>query len=241
VTGDGSPGSLPPGLDVAAVAAAAAEFTRLREQAADGEDLVCTGGDLSPSTLVGAYATGLFPMGLGRGGGPPLAWWSPDPRGVLPLDGLLVSRSLRRSVRHFEIRVDTAFADVVRACADPSRSGRWITRDVARAYRALHGLGLAHSVETWRDGRLVGGLYGVCLGGLFAGESMFHHETDASKAALVALVALLRADGDERRLLDVQWRTDHLATLGVVEIGREEYLRRLVPALRAPDPRFPRG
>ena len=229
---------VPAGLDAPAVAAAAAEFARLLAGAGEREDLVCTGADLSPSTLVAAYATGLFPMGLGRHGGRPLGWWSPDPRGVLPLDGLRVSRSLRRSLRGFEVRVDTAFDDVVRACADPSRSGRWITREVARAYRTLHGLGLAHSVETWRDGRLVGGLYGVGLGGLFAGESMFHRETDASKAALVALVGLLRADGDARRLLDVQWRTDHLGSLGVVEVPREEYLGRLAVALRAPAAAF---
>jgi leucyl/phenylalanyl-tRNA--protein transferase len=230
------PARLPAGLDPRSVGAAAAEFVRLRDEAAEHEDLVCTGADLSPGTLVAAYATGLFPMGLGEHGGRPLGWWSPDPRGVLPLDGLRVSRSLRRSLRGFEVRVDTAFDDVVRACADPTRSGRWITREVFEAYRALHALGLAHSVETWRDGHLVGGLYGVGLGGLFAGESMFHRETDASKAALVGLVERLGADGDDRRLLDVQWRTDHLASLGVVEVPREEYLRRLALALQAPPP-----
>jgi len=201
-----------------------------------GEDLVGVGADLEPGTLLAAYRHGLFPMGLGRNGRGPIGWWAPDPRGVLPLDGLRVSRSLRRARTRFEIRVDTAFDQVVAACADPSRSGRWITDAVTRAYRALHDLGWAHSVECWRDGRLVGGLYGVSVGGLFAGESMFHRETDASKVALVALVAILAEDGDPRRLLDVQWRTDHLASLGVVEVPRDRYLRLLADALECPQP-----
>jgi len=189
-------------------------------------------------------------MGLGGRGEPPLGWWSPDPRGVLPLDGLRVSRSLRRSARRLRTTVDTAFDAVVAGCADPSRSGRWITDEVAAAYSRLHRLGWAHSVEVWDDagsgpgsgsrsgggGELVGGLYGVGVGGLFAGESMFSRATDASKVALVRLVEVLGADDDGRRLLDVQWRTDHLASLGVVEVAREEYLRRLARALRAPAP-----
>ena len=205
--------------------------------AVPGEDLIGVGADLEPGTLLAGYRSAVFPMGLGRHGRGPLGWWSPDPRGVLPLDGLVVSRSLSRSCRRFEIRLDTAFDDVVAACADPRRPGRWITPRIAEAYRRLHGLGWAHSVECWREGRLVGGLYGVALGGLFAGESMFHRETDASKVALVALVRLLAEDRDERRLLDVQWRTEHLASLGVVEISRQEYRRRLARALTAPRPR----
>jgi leucyl/phenylalanyl-tRNA--protein transferase len=205
--------------------------------AVPGEDLIGVGADLEPGTLLAGYRSAVFPMGLGRHGRGPLGWWSPDPRGVLPLQELVVSRSLRRSCRRFEIRLDTAFDDVVAACADPRRPGRWITPRIAEAYRRLHGLGWAHSVECWHDGRLVGGLYGVALGGLFAGESMFHHETDASKVALVALVGLLAEDRDERRLLDVQWRTEHLASLGVVEISREDYRRRLARALTAPRPR----
>lgn len=203
-----------------------------------GEDLVGVGADLEPGTLLAGYRAGVFPMGTGRGGRGPTGWWSPDPRGVLPLDRLRVSRSLRRSCARFEIRVDTDFDGVLQACADPSRSGRWITPRMAEAYRRLHRLGWAHSVECWRDGRLVGGLYGVGIGGLFAGESMFHRETDASKVALVALVALLRADGDPRRLLDVQWRTDHLASLGVREVPRPVYLALLARALQAPPPQF---
>jgi leucyl/phenylalanyl-tRNA--protein transferase len=201
-----------------------------------GEDLIGVGADLEPGTLLAAYRTGVFPMGLGRGGRGPVGWWSPDPRGVLPVEGLRVSRSLRRSVRRFEIRVNTAFAEVVDACADPHRPGRWITPRLAEAYRRLHGLGWAHSVEAWHDGRLVGGLYGVSVGGLFAGESMFHHETDASKVALVALVRLLAADADPRRLLDVQWCSDHLASLGSVPVPREQYLRLLGRALTGPPP-----
>jgi leucyl/phenylalanyl-tRNA--protein transferase len=203
-----------------------------------GEDLVAVGGDLQPGTLLAAYRAGLFPMGVGRHGGVPMGWWSPDPRGVLPLDGLRVSRSLRRAVRRFEVTVDTAFDDVLAACGDPGREGRWITADIAQAYGELHRLGWAHSVECWREGRLAGGLYGLAVGGLFAGESMFHRESDASKVALVALVALLARDGDSRRLLDVQWRTEHLASLGVIDVPRPEYLRRLRLALRCDPPAF---
>jgi leucyl/phenylalanyl-tRNA--protein transferase len=205
--------------------------------AVDGEDLVGVGADLEPGTLLAAYRAGIFPMGLGRRGHSPMGWWSPDPRGVLPLDGLLVSRSLRRSLRRFEIRVDTAFDAVVTGCADPRRRGRWITESVAVAYARLHELGWAHSVECWSGGELVGGLYGVSIGGLFAGESMFHRATDASKAALVGLVEVLRQDGDRRRLFDVQWLTPHLASLGVVEIPRARYLELLAEALAVPAPR----
>lgn len=201
-----------------------------------GEDLVGVGADLEPGTLLAAYRSGLFPMGLGRNGRGPIGWWAPDPRGVLPVGGLRVTRSMRRARRRFEIRVDTAFADVVAACGDPSRSGRWITDAVVRAYLALHELGWAHSVECWSGDRLAGGLYGVAVGGLFAGESMFHRETDASKVALMGLTELLGADGDPRRLLDVQWRTPHLASLGVIEVSRAEYQRLLGEALECPLP-----
>ena len=189
------------------------------------------GADLDPGTVFAAYCRGLFPMHLDTG---ELAWWSPDPRGVLPLDGLRVSKSLRSSIRHYTVTVDAAFADVMTACADERRDQGWITPDFVEAYTQLHRLGWAHSVETWDDaGRLVGGLYGVSIGGLFAGESMFHTARDASKVALVALVSILRRDGLDR-LLDVQWRTDHLATLGVVEIPRSEYVQRLAAALTLP-------
>ena len=204
--------------------------------AVPGEDLVGVGADLEPGTLLAAYRSGLFPMGLGRVGRGPIGWWSPDPRGILPLDGLRISRTLRRATARFEIRVDTVFAEVLAGCAEPSRSGRWITDGIADAYGRLHTSGWAHSVECWREGRLAGGLYGVAVGGLFAGESMFHRETDASKVALVALVEILRHDGDPRRLLDVQWRTDHLASLGVVEVPRRRYLDLLADALACSPP-----
>ena len=165
-----------------------------------------------------------------------MAWWSPEERGVLPLSRLRVSRSLRQSARHFEIRVDTAFAEVVAGCADPSRPGGWIDEAIVSAYTALHRLGWVHSVETWRDGRLVGGLYGVAIGGLFAGESMFTRERDASKVALMGLVDLLSDEYAERRLLDTQWQTDHLATLGVEQLPRPVYLQRLADALTLPLP-----
>ncbi len=217
------------------VAAIGAEFDRLLSRVEPGDDLVCVGADLRPATLLAAYARGLFPMGLGRHGHGQLGWWSPDPRGVLPLDGFVASRSLRRSRRRFEITLDTAFDQVVLGCAAPQRLGRWITPAIAEAYSQLHRAGHAHSVEIWLDGRLVGGLYGVGVGGLFAGESMFHRERDASKVALLALVGLLRADAAPR-LLDVQWRTEHLASLGVVEVSRADYLRRLAEVLDAPPP-----
>ncbi len=203
---------------------------------AEGGDLVAVGADLEPGTLLAAYRSGLFPMPVDVGETGPMAWWSPDPRGVVPLDGLKVSRSLRAAVRRYEVRVDTAFADVVEACADDARPGGWISGDVRAAYVRLHELGWAHSVEAWDHEGLVGGLYGVAVDGLFAGESMFHRRTDASKVALVALVELLREDGDDRRLLDVQWATDHLRTLGAVELPRAQYLERLAVAREAPLP-----
>lgn len=165
-----------------------------------------------------------------------LAWWSPDPRGILPLDALIVSRSLRRSCARYEVTVDRAFEDVIDACGEPTREGGWINQQIRDAYVRLHLLGVAHSVETWsrEDGSLAGGLYGVAMRGLFAGESMFHHQRDASKVALVALVSALR--GHQDAMLDVQWLTPHLASLGAVEIPRREYLARLARALRAPSP-----
>nr|WP_235547735.1 MULTISPECIES: leucyl/phenylalanyl-tRNA--protein transferase [unclassified Nocardioides] len=197
--------------------------------------MVGIGADLAPGTLLAAYRRGLFPMPSGTRG-VPTYWFCPVRRGVLPLDGLVVSKSLRRSCREYEIRVDTAFAEVVEACADPARPQGWIDGDIQAAYLRLHELGWAHSVEAWQGGRLVGGLYGVGIGGLFAGESMFHRERDASKVALVALVERLRATYPSERLLDVQWVTPHLASLGVVEIPRAEYLRRLARALHVREP-----
>ena len=198
------------------------------------DDLIAIGADLSPGTLLTAYRSGLFPMPFEGAAAP--GWWSPLERGVLPLDGLRVTRSLRRSVRRFEIRVDTALPEVLAGCADPHRAGGWIDTDVRAAYLDLHERGWVHSVEAWREGELVGGLYGVAIGGLFAGESMFHRERDASKAALVGLVELLSDEYAEARLLDTQWVTDHLASLGVSEVPRAEYLERLRRALALPLP-----
>jgi leucyl/phenylalanyl-tRNA--protein transferase len=200
---------------------------------ADEAGVVGLGADLEPATLLEAYRHGLFPMPLHRDG--PMAWWSPDPRGFLPLDGLLVSRSLRRSCARYDIRIDTAFAEVVEGCSHPARPGGWITADIRRAYTRLHELGWAHSVEAWDEDGLAGGLYGVAIGGLFAGESMFHRGTDASKVALVRLVEHLRS-GVPGRLLDVQWPTEHLVSLGVVSVPRSRYQRLLADALELPLP-----
>jgi len=191
-----------------------------------GEDLVAVGADLEPGTLLAAYRSGLFPMPVDpRRRRSKMAWFSPDPRGIIPLDGLHVSRSLRRSMRRFDVTMDTRFREVVVACGDPGRPGRWITNPIVDAYAALFDLGWAHSVEVHEHGELVGGLYGLRIERFFAGEAMFHTATDASKTALVALVEWLTSTGAE--LLDVQWVTDHLATLGAVAVPRTEYLRRL--------------
>jgi leucyl/phenylalanyl-tRNA--protein transferase len=204
---------------------------------ADDSGVVAVGGDLEPGTLLAAYRSGLFPMPFGRRG--EVGWWSPDPRGVIPLDGLLVTKSLRRSCRRYEVRVDCAFGDVIDACADPRRPDGWITSEMRAAYVRLHELGWAHSVEAWdpTDDTLVGGLYGVAIGGLFAGESMFHRRTDASKVALVGLIDVLGHGPAAGRLLDVQWVTPHLATLGAEEVPRRRYLELVRRAVRLPRPR----
>jgi leucyl/phenylalanyl-tRNA--protein transferase len=206
-------------------------------ETADPLGLLGVGADLEPGTLLAAYRSGIFPMPGGRRGA--MGWWSPDPRGVLPIDGVHVSRSLRRTRRRFEITVNTAFDDVVAACADPRRPHGWITPKLRRAYRRMHDLGWAHSVEARTgDGTLAGGVFGLAIGGFFAGESMFHRETDASKAAVVALCEVL-ASGEgppAQRLFDVQWTTDHLRTLGAVDLPRPVYLDRLAAALELPLP-----
>jgi len=195
---------------------------------------------LTPELLLKAYAAGVFPMAESRGD-PDVFWVDPEWRGILPLDGFHVPRRLRRRVRaaEFEVRADTAFAEVMRACAEPTadRPDTWISDEILGAYAQLFRLGFAHSVECWRDGRLAGGLYGVSLGGVFFGESMFTRETDASKVALVHLVARLIKGG--YALLDTQFITDHLTQFGAVEIRREDYQRRLVAALDLVDARFP--
>ena len=193
-----------------------------------GQDVVAVGADLSASTVFAAYRSGLFPMRLDTDD---LAWWSPDPRGILPLEELRVSRSLRRSMRRFTYTVDRAFTRVMAECADERRPSGWITPDFIETYSELHRMGWAHSVEVWREDRLVGGLYGIEIGGLFAGESMFHRETDASKAALVACVRSVAARGVT--LFDVQMETAHLMSMGAEIWSRDRYLDALGPACRA--------
>jgi leucyl/phenylalanyl-tRNA--protein transferase len=194
------------------------------------EDLVAVGGDLSPGTILAGYRQGLFPMHLEDGR---LGWWSPVERGVIPLDRFQISKSLRRSLRRFRVTFDQDLAGVIEGCADPDRPNGWITSEIKAAYAELGRLGWVHSIETWTaDGELAGGLYGVKIGGLFAGESMFSEHRDASKVALVALVGALSAVPSA--LLDVQWATPHLKSLGAIAVDRPEYFRRLARALRAP-------
>ncbi len=184
---------------------------------------------IAPDALLSAYTSGWFPMAVAPG---EIRWYSPDPRGIIPLDTFHVPRRLARTLRQarFEIRVDTSFRAVIEACAArEDADGDWIDREIIESYCALHEQGFAHSLETWRDGVLVGGLYGVSIRGAFFGESMFHRVSDASKAALAALVDRLRARG--YALLDTQWVTEHLAQFGAVEIPRRRYLRMLDEAL----------
>jgi leucyl/phenylalanyl-tRNA--protein transferase len=199
---------------------------------AEPEGLLAIGGDLSAERLMAAYRQGIFPW-FEPGG--PILWWSPDPRLVLPADELRIARRLARTIRQgrFEPRYDTAFARVIRACAETPRDhehGTWITPEMQRAYTQLYELGHAHCMETWRDGRLVGGVYGVRVGRVFCGESMFHHETDASKVALAALVARLRLEGVD--LIDCQVASEHLVRLGAREIPRAAFLRILKSGLK---------
>lgn len=197
-------------------------------ESADENGVVGIGADLSPETLLQAYTSGIFPMPLEANG--QIVWWSPDPRAIIPLDDLHIARSLRKSMRRFTFTFNTAFDEVLDHCADPGRPHGWIDDQIRRAYRDLHELGWAHSVETRNaEGDLVGGVYGLGMARFFAGESMFHTETDASKAALVALIDELRSVGVT--LFDAQWLTPHLESLGAVEIPRSEYLRRLSDAV----------
>lgn len=195
---------------------------------ADENGLVGAGADLEPGTLLMAYKNGLFPMPLGD----TLGWWSPDPRGVLPLSYLKVGKSLRRSCKEFEIRIDHSFDKVIDLCANPSRPHGWINTEIREAYLKLHELGWAHSVETWQNGELCGGLYGVAIGAFFAGESMFHSAPNASKVALVALVDAMKMTGGA--LIDIQWNTPHLESLGAIEIERDNYIEMLTEATQRP-------
>jgi leucyl/phenylalanyl-tRNA--protein transferase len=185
---------------------------------------------IPPDVLLAAYASGWFPMAVEPG---EIRWYSPDPRGILPLERFRASKRLSRVVRQgrFEIRIDHDFAAVIHACAErPDEDGSWIDEEIVQSYCALHRHGFAHSVEAWEGGALVGGLYGVALGGAFFGESMFHRVTDASKVTLAALVERLRSGGFV--LLDTQWVTEHLARFGAIEIPRQRYLALLESAMR---------
>jgi leucyl/phenylalanyl-tRNA--protein transferase len=204
-------------------------LTFLDPEFADEVGLVAIGGDLRPQYLLQAYRRGIFPW---YDEGQPVLWWSPDPRGIFELDGLHVSRRLRRTIRsgRFRVTVNQAFGEVIRGCADRPGEGTWITADMIRAYEQMHRLGHAHSVEVWEGSELGGGLYGVAINGLFAGESMFTRRSDASKVALVYLMERLRQGGFQ--LFDIQMVTEHTTRLGAIEIPRAEYLARLRRALQ---------
>ena len=208
-------------------------FPPAHEALTEPNGLLAAGGDLKPERLLAAYSQGIFPW---YQEGQPILWWCPDPRAVLWPRSLKVSRSLRRAVakRGFEFRVNTAFAEVVAACAQPRSygAGTWITREMAEAYVRLHELGWAHSFETWHDGALAGGLYGVVLGRVFFGESMFTRVTDASKVALVHAVAFLTAQSIE--LIDCQVASAHTVSLGVVDVPRAQFLEQIAALCRPP-------
>jgi leucyl/phenylalanyl-tRNA---protein transferase len=205
---------------------AADRFPPPSEALTEPNGLLAAGGDLEPERLLAAYRRGIFPW---YADGQPILWWSPDPRSVLRPDDVHVSRSLRRSIIKggFELRIDTAFAQVIAGCAAPRHYGgsTWITADMAAAYARLHRLGWAHSFETWRDGELVGGLYGVAIGRVFFGESMFSRATDASKVAFVNLGSQLRARSFE--LIDCQVASAHVTSLGASSVPRAEFIARL--------------
>ena len=210
-------------------------FPPVEKALRDPSGLLCAGGDLSPARLLDAYRRGIFPW---YSGGQPILWWSPDPRMVLFCDELKVPRSLAKNIRNkgYEVRMDSVFSRVIKACSEPRKGdgGTWLSPEMRSAYLALHQRGYAHSFETWREGRLVGGLYGVAIGRMFFGESMFSRATDASKVALVALVGELRARGFP--LIDCQQNTPLLASLGAREIPRRQFLRRITALVNYPEP-----
>lgn len=189
--------------------------------------VVGVGADLEPGTLLEAYRSGIFPMPLGPNG--TIGWWSPDPRGILEPSELIMSRSLRRSCRRYEVRFNSDFEAILLGCANASRPNSWIDDRITAAYLRLHNLGWVHSVEAWDEEGLAGGLYGVALGGLFVGESMFYLRPDASKVALAALVN--RYLDQTNRLIDVQWATTHLTRLGAKKVQRSDYLSLLTELL----------
>jgi leucyl/phenylalanyl-tRNA--protein transferase len=209
-------------------------FPPLTQALQEPNGLLAAGGDLSPQRVIDAYRHGIFPW---FNPGEPILWWSPDPRMVLFPAELKVSRSLRKTLkkRDYEVRVDTAFREVMRNCAAPrdGQPGSWISEEMIAAYGRLHAMGLAHSVETWCNGELVGGLYGIALGKMFYGESMFSRATDASKIAFVHLVRQLERWGFG--MIDCQMKTAHLASLGAREIPRGEFVQRLGLLIELPN------
>lgn len=198
-----------------------------------GQDLVAIGADLAPGTILGAYQRGCFPMPVEE----TIGWFSPENRGVLWPRNFRASRSLQKSSRRFTTTFNTAFDQVLTGCADPARSGSWIDANIAEAYTKLHRMGWVHSVEVWAGSELAGGLYGIGMGSFFAGESMFHRKTDASKVALMHLVELVRTNADSAgspAIIDVQWLTPHLESLGAGEVSRQEYRSHVAEALATP-------
>ena len=211
------------------------DFPTLEQMPQD--DLVILGADLKPETVIDSYRHGIFPMHIEVANKREIGWWSPQQRGILPLDKINISKSLQKSMKKFRVTFDQAFDQVIDGCGDDKRPQGWINKEIKIAYKKLFELGYVHSVEVWnKKDELVGGLYGVEVNGLFAGESMFHKETDASKTAMVYLVNQLKEAGGER-IFDVQWQTPHLKSMGVIKIPRSKYLS-LIPEVMKTKPAF---
>ena len=211
------------------------DFPTLEQMPQD--DLVILGADLKPETVIDSYQHGIFPMHIEVANKRQIGWWSPQQRGILPLNKINISKSLQKSMKKFHVSFDQAFDQVIEGCGDDKRPQGWINKDIKIAYKKLFELGYVHSVEVWnKQDDLVGGLYGVEVQGLFAGESMFHKETDASKTAMVYLVNKLK-DAGGKRLFDVQWQTPHLKSMGVIKIPRKKYLS-MLPEVMKTKPAF---
>ena len=211
------------------------DFPTLEQMPQD--DLVILGADLKPETVIDSYQHGIFPMHIEVANKRQIGWWSPQQRGILPLNRINISKSLQKSMKKFQVSFDQAFDQVIDGCGDDKRPQGWINKEIKIAYKKLFELGYVHSVEVWnKKDELVGGLYGVEVNGLFAGESMFHKETDASKTAMVYLVNKLNEAGGER-IFDVQWQTPHLKSMGVIKIPRSKYLS-LLPEVMKTKPAF---
>jgi leucyl/phenylalanyl-tRNA--protein transferase len=211
------------------------DFPTLEQMPQD--DLVVLGADLNPETVIDSYKHGIFPMHIEVANKREIGWWSPQQRGILPLNKINISKSLQKSMKKFHVSFDQAFDQVIEGCGDDKRPQGWINKDIKIAYKKLFELGYVHSVEVWnKQDDLVGGLYGVEFQGLFAGESMFHKETDASKTAMVYLVNKLKEAGG-KRLFDVQWQTPHLKSMGVIKISRKKYLS-MLPEVMKTKPAF---